>query len=134
MRITTLNSNFEYRLEDKNTLVNISDTAWKSVMISALKDGSDGISGMKCLVTGENIMLTATEKLKKQYQGEDYMNTDEYTDKEVELEDSFIDFERCGCCHEGFSKSEMVQDVDPKDWICSTCNNVAEILDRVFPD
>lgn len=133
MRIIILNSNFEYQLEDKKTLVNISDTDWKHVMISALKDGSDGISGIRCLVTNEPLILNASEKLRKEYMP-DYENSDGYTDKEIELEDQFIEFERCGCCHEGFPKSEMVQDVDPKDWICGKCNKVAETLDRVFPD
>jgi len=133
MRIVVMNSNFEYQLEDKNTLVNVSETAWKGVMISALKDGIDGISGMRCLVTDKLLFVTGSEKLRSLYQT-GYKNAEGYTANEMELEDQFIDFERCGCCHEGFPKAEMVQDVDQKDWICGQCNKVAETLDRVFPE
>lgn len=88
MNIKLLNSKFEYFLDDSKTIVNVKDTSIKHLMISALHDGSDGISNVKCKVTGEKLMLIATEILQEKY-NPNYINDEDYTIEEKKLEDNF---------------------------------------------
>jgi hypothetical protein len=121
MKITLLNSKFEYRLDDKKTLVNVSETYIKNLVIQSLIDDSDGVSGIKCPSTDESLYIVCTEKLKKQFQPE-YNNQDGYTEKEIELEDNFIEFERCDSCNEGFPIIEMNFDDVNEVYLCKNCS------------
>lgn len=88
MKIKILNSKFEYFLDDAKTIVNVEDTSIKHLMISALQDGSDGISNIECKVTGEKLMLVATEVLQEKY-NPNYVNDEDYTIEEKILQDNF---------------------------------------------
>jgi len=120
MKITLLNSKFEYRLDDKKTLVNVSETYIKDLVIDSLKDGGDGISGVHCLHTEEIIYLVCTEKLKRQFQSE-YENEYGYSEKDIEFEDNFIEFERCDSCNDSFPIIEMNYDDVNEVYLCKTC-------------
>ncbi len=89
MKTKILNSKFEYQLDDEKTIVNVKDTSIKHLMISALQDGSDGISNINCLVTGERLFLIASEKLAEKYNPH-YINDEDYTEKEKSQQDEFF--------------------------------------------
>lgn len=88
MKTKILNSKFEYFLDDAKTIVNAKDTSIKHLIISALQDGSDGISNINCLVTGKKLMLIATEVLQEKY-NPNYVNDEDYTIEEKILQDNF---------------------------------------------
>lgn len=82
-----VNSEYKYRYKPSGAIVDISQTFVRRWLQESIKDGLDGISNVKCVLTGETISMGATEKLYKAMLGRKYKNPKGMTIEEIELED-----------------------------------------------
>ncbi len=89
MRTTIINTNWEYKASN-GVIVNIKDhKVLRSLIISALKEGDDGVSAW-CLLDQGRLCYYASEKLKKEIQGENYDDYEMWSELEVEAQNNEI--------------------------------------------
>ena len=89
MKSVKVNSNFEYLVPNSKMVVNIEKTILKHWLVNALKEGSQGISNVKCLVSDEKITMDASIKLERMFNPH-FENYFEMTDQEIEMDDDLF--------------------------------------------
>lgn len=86
MEIAILKSNFNYQVPGrKGVYVDLNKTKAKNKIINSIKEGSGGVSGFPCLVSGRGIRLMYSEKLCSLYDPE-WVMPDDFTQEEIEAE------------------------------------------------
>lgn len=86
MRTTVLNSNWEYKSEN-GFIVNVKDHYnLRSILTTSLQEGDDGITAW-CVLDGKRLSYQASEKLKREIQGDEYNDWGEWTEEEIQAQD-----------------------------------------------
>lgn len=83
-----VNSKFEYKVPNLiNFKANIKETQYRDLLIQSLKNGNDGISNVKCPVSGQTLFMVASNKLKMKYDLHFEIDED-MSEQDIENEDN----------------------------------------------